>query len=225
MATEGDKILMRLETDATTFTRERKRFLWRSRETVLKILADRGITDTAPNLTVPFEEFEAWIGEDSELDIMNCMTMNVKKDSAEKTCVMWIPTAGVPDLARIATFAREESITNVLVVVCDGDIKHPAKGFVNDIIAFRVYFQLYTISELQYNIAEHCLVPQHTFATKHEIQSIKREYNITKTQFPKILRDDVMVRHLAAKQGDVLKIKRPSETAPGYYDFVYRVVT
>lgn len=210
------------------FASDRKKRLWKSREIILEILADRGITDTSPNLPVPFEEFEEWIGEDSEIDIMGCMNMEVKKvvgNIEEKTLVMWIMKAGGPDLEAIASSAKEKSITNVVIVVCDGDVKHPAKAFVDEIAKLRIYFQLYTLSELQYNVAKHRLVPEHTFVSKKEMRDIKREYNITKSQMPKILRDDAMVRHLAAKPGDVLKIKRPSETMPGYFDFSFRVVS
>ena len=235
MTSEYPKILSLLEKRSQTgsyiFTLQQKCLLWKARENILKILADRGITDTSPNGSVTFEEFIDWIGEDTEFDIMNYMTMTVKKNVVrkkveieEKTMVMWISKAGVPELESIASMAKLSDITNVLVVVCHSDVKHPAKTFVAGASKLHVHFQLYTLSELQYDVSTHRLVPKHEFATKQEIKAIKREYKVTKSQIPRIKADDVQVRHLAAQPGDVLKIKRPSETLPGYFDIYFRVV-
>lgn len=253
MAAEYPKILSRLAekkisesaTSSEVFTIAQKIRLWQSRENVLKILKDRGIKDTSPNASVPLQEFLDWIGEDSEHDTMNYMTMQVKKPlkgaksakgengtkgekpplPEEITLVMWIAKAGVPELESIANMAKLNDITNVIIVVCNADIKHPAKAFVAAITKLKVYFQLYTIAELQYHIADHYLVPKHTFATKKEIRDLKTEYCVSKAQLPKIASDDAMVRHLGARVGDVLKIKRPSETFKGYFDIAFRVVS
>lgn len=229
MTSEYPKILTRLENEknaeTNSFSIPQKRRIWKSREIILEILAERGITDTSPNGSVTFEDFVEWIGDDSEYDTMNNLSMTVASGTKDATLVVWITKAGVPDLESIAGSAKINDIVNVIAVVCHGDIKHPAKAFVLGAAKLQVYFQLYTLLELQYNISKHRLVPKHEFATKQEIKATKREYKITKAQFPKIQFDDVMVRHLAAKPGDVLKIKRPSETLPGYFDITFRVVT
>jgi len=62
-------------------------------------------------------------------------------------------------------------------------------------------------------ILEHELVPLHEILDEEETSLILKKYGITKEQLPKILKDDPVVKAIAAKEGQVLRINRRSRTA------------
>ncbi len=59
----------------------------------------------------------------------------------------------------------------------------------------------------------HVLIPEHIKLTEKEKEELFKKYNITIRELPKILSSDPAIRHLGAKEGDVIKIIRKSPTA------------
>ncbi len=72
-------------------------------------------------------------------------------------------------------------------------------------------------------ITSHRLVPKHTKMSEKAVKELLDKYNIVKSQLPKILSSDSVIKLLGAKTGDVIKIERPSPTK-GIAEY-YRVVT
>ncbi len=72
------------------------------------------------------------------------------------------------------------------------------------------------------DISKHELVPEHIVLSEEEANELLKKLNITKSQLPKILASDPMVKKIKAKPGDIIKIVRKSPTAGVYY--YYRVV-
>jgi len=60
---------------------------------------------------------------------------------------------------------------------------------------------------------EHELVPEHSKLSEKEAKDLLKKYNITIKEIPKILINDPAIIHLDVKEGDIIKIKRPSRTA------------
>lgn len=201
--------------------------LWKSRETILEILADRGYSDTNIHTSLTIDEFVNWIGEDGECVAMDAMTIIVEKQTKKgkiiKTMVSWIPKLGVPQLGALTHRMKMEDCQN-MIAVTHKEIKHQAHAFIASMTKMNIYIQVYTISELQFNISKHRLVPKHTLATKKEVKTLLEAYGVKKFDLHKILSTDPMVRHLGARKGDVLRIERDSETQPGYKDITYRCV-
>ena len=56
-------------------------------------------------------------------------------------------------------------------------------------------------------------MPLHEILDEEETSLILKKYGITKEQLPKILKDDPVVKAIAAKEGQVLRISRRSRTA------------
>lgn len=78
----------------------------------------------------------------------------------------------------------------------------------------KILVNIVSISELQFNIMEHNLVPKHTKITSDEIVQVKKDYNISdKSQFPKISRFELISRIIGMKPDDICKIIRPSPTS------------
>ncbi len=71
------------------------------------------------------------------------------------------------------------------------------------------------------DVSQHELVPDHTVLAGDEIDTVLEEYNIKKTDLPKIKRGDPALPEDAAV-GDVVRIERDSRTTDTAV--VYRLV-
>ncbi len=69
----------------------------------------------------------------------------------------------------------------------------------------------------------HELIPEHKKLNEKEAEEILKKYKIVKTQMPKISVADPALKGLDVKKGDIIEIKRKSETAGTalYYRVVY----
>ena len=85
-----------------------------------------------------------------------------------------------------------------------------------------ILVNIVSLSELQFNIMEHELVPKHTKLTSDETNKVKKDYNISdNSQFPKISRFELISRIIGMRPNDVCKIVRPSPTS--ITSVVYRI--
>jgi DNA-directed RNA polymerase subunit H (RpoH/RPB5) len=62
-------------------------------------------------------------------------------------------------------------------------------------------------------IKEHVLMPEHSKLNDKEKKELFEKYGVALKEMPKILITDPAIQKLAPKQGDVIKISRPSPTA------------
>ena len=73
-----------------------------------------------------------------------------------------------------------------------------------------------------FDLFGHNLVPKHVVADEEEVQLVLRYYGITRSQLPRIYRNDAAVKVLGGKTGQVIRIQRDSDTAGlSYY---YRLI-
>ncbi len=79
------------------------------------------------------------------------------------------------------------------------------------------------MKEEKFNILGHSLVPEHIKLTEEQVQEVTKRLNISLKQFPSISSGDPVVKKLEAVPGDLIKIKRKSDTV-GESEY-YRVVT
>ncbi|MCH7659214.1 MAG: DNA-directed RNA polymerase subunit H [Euryarchaeota archaeon] len=71
------------------------------------------------------------------------------------------------------------------------------------------------------DVSEHTLVPEHTLMDEEELQEVLTEYDIKRTDLPKIKRTDPALPD-EAEVGDVVRIVRDSRTADRAV--IYRLV-
>lgn len=65
----------------------------------------------------------------------------------------------------------------------------------------------------------HALQPKHTKLSEEEVDKILKKFNISLTQFPKILKKDPALPE-GCEKGDVIKIERKGDIAETYYRVV-----
>lgn len=85
-------------------------------------------------------------------------------------------------------------------------------------------YQVFFLSELQFNISHHSFVPKHELITDEaEIAALVTANQIkVKTQFPLIMKTDPMAKYLFAKTGNLIRITRNSQTSGVH--IIYRCV-
>ena len=69
------------------------------------------------------------------------------------------------------------------------------------------------MTNTQFDINKHVLVPKHTLLSEKEREQLLEQYNISFISLPKILRNDPAIKAINAKTGDIIKITRESPTA------------
>jgi DNA-directed RNA polymerase subunit H len=62
------------------------------------------------------------------------------------------------------------------------------------------------------DILEHEIVPNHKIITKEETEELLKKYSIKLVNLPRIFSDDPVIEMIGARYGDVVKIKRKSQT-------------
>ena len=65
----------------------------------------------------------------------------------------------------------------------------------------------------KFDIKKHTFVPEHKKLNQKETKDLFDKYGINFGNLPKILITDPAIEHLGVKQGDVIQIKRKSDTA------------
>ena len=71
------------------------------------------------------------------------------------------------------------------------------------------------------DVSQHELVPEHTLLDAEAVEEVLQEYNVSKTNLPKIKRSDPALPD-GAEPGDVVRIERDSRTTDRAV--VYRLV-
>lgn len=75
---------------------------------------------------------------------------------------------------------------------------------------------------MKINIQEHMLVPKHEIMTDSEIEDLRNSVDYDIENLPRIKKDDPIVKAIDAKEDNILRITRESETAGTFV--TYRIV-
>jgi len=79
--------------------------------------------------------------------------------------------------------------------------------------AYNQWRKTKTMSEGEFDIKKHVLVPEHVKVTEEEKLEILKQLEAKIKQMPKILSTDPAIQNLDVKVGDLVKIIRKSPTA------------
>ena len=91
-------------------------------------------------------------------------------------------------------------------------------------ISDNIYFTIFNIKQLAFNILDHELVPPHRILNTEETKIIAKQYNISRdSQWPEISRFDPVAMAIGLRPKEVCEILRPSKTAivTKYYRLCY----
>ncbi len=65
----------------------------------------------------------------------------------------------------------------------------------------------------KFDVIKHALVPKHSIISEKEKKELIEKYKLSLPNFPRILSADPAIQHLHAKEGDIIRIVRPSKTS------------
>ena len=204
--------------------------LFRSRKTLLNILAEKGYD------TSQYEKFGPW-----EIEAMivnqnkNALGMTLTKKEGDGKCVViyrlnklkqsinkFLENHFIAEDAEeyIADTVGAENIVIVLETV-NNPVFHEAA--LNMFHKHKISVSFFQAHSLVNNPSEHILVPKHELVAKEDIPELKKKLNIQSVSNLPFIRfhQDIQARLLGALPGDVIKITRPSPSAG--VETVYRV--
>lgn len=95
-----------------------------------------------------------------------------------------------------------------IMFITEVPLKHTDKVF--EIIKDTYKFEFFTFDDLVYNATKHFLVPKHKLLSKDEANAYLTNNNIKFDELSSILENDIQVRWLGAKPGDLILITRNS---------------
>jgi len=178
-----------------------ERSVEKSYATMREMLADRGedvssMSDLSPNDVAMMVASSSGV---FSIDVPSC---------GHRIIYNLHPSFKLVDVKKlIADDALPSGTRSITIVTQDKATRAGRKG-VEDVTSREVQF--YDISELQFNISRHELVPEHVpIRDETEIESLVKEYRVkTRFQFPLIAQSDPMARYLALKPGQLVRIKR-----------------
>lgn len=65
----------------------------------------------------------------------------------------------------------------------------------------------------KFDVTKHLLVPKHAVISEKEKKELTEKYKLSIPDFPRIMTTDPAIQHLKVKEGDIIKVTRPSKTA------------
>ena len=84
----------------------------------------------------------------------------------------------------------------------------------NTYLRDNIFFVIFNLKQLAFNILNHALVPPHRILSKEEDVAMRKKYNITSdSELPEISRFDPVAKAIGIRPKEVCEILRPSKTS------------
>lgn len=162
--------------------------------TIFEMLADRGFTKFPKKIESQYLE------EDTE---------SVFENDDTKVLVLYHPqdSVGVAFVKMCYQKLEEQNIKN-LIIVKWGKLTPTAKTTIDEMNDHNI--QVFDVEEISNNVTKHVLVPKHELLTKDETMTLLKKYRSVKTQLPRILKSDPVIRYYGWNKGDIVRIIRKS---------------
>ena len=192
--------------------------LFRIRKTCLKMLQKRGYVVDEEQLDMTKETFIQTWGENPTRDAMTILAE--KSDNETDQIFVFFPEdekVGVKPIKTYCDRMKEEGVHQAIIVVKQ-NITPFAKTALAE-VGHTYKIMHFRDSELLVDITEPRLVPQHEPLTDEAKKTLLQRYKLKDTQLPRIQASDPIARYYGLKQGQVVKIVRPSETAGRYVTY------
>ena len=198
--------------------------LYKSRNILLEILKMRGF-DTEDYANFSINEISK-MNTNQQLD----MIFEREKDGKKVYIKYWITRKlGISHVHEITDdlFHLETILTpadDLIILTKDKPNDSLHKIMQNLYKTDKIYFTIFGIKNLLYNILKHEMVPPHRIMEEDEIKPLLKKYNISnKDQLPEIDRFDPVAMLIGLRPGQIVEITRPSKIAISakYYRLCY----
>lgn len=170
------------------------------------------------------------VGEYDEFSIneIHAMSLNKQQDmllenteNGEKTYVKYHINSGlrpqnihdiIDDLYHLEQMLKP---SDALIIIAKDPPNDTLTNLLSQIYADdNIYVTILGISQLQFNVLDHEMVPNHRKMTDEEVADFKSKYNITNnSEIPTISRFDPVAKAISLRPNQICHIVRPSRTA------------
>lgn len=146
--------------------------------------------------------------------------------SKPKLIFIWIANEklGIAIVNKIADDMKKSHI-KTCIVITEKPPTPKARDQLKNLRSDSIYIDHFIFNSTLVFVPDHSLVPQHRICSHEEKQQILKSYCVQTNQLPQISHEDIMVKYLGAKKGNLLEILRRSETSDSEeYIPTYRIV-
>ena len=186
------------------------------------MLTDRGYD--VKNMSLTKEKFIEWAGKDDIRTNKEALAFTAKKEG-ENTYVAWSddPKLGTKITNILIEMEKEDAKRAIIAV--DLSVTPNTNGIITSLKVNGVFINYFTITELQFNVTKHVLVPKHVLCSEKEKLQVFKSYGIkSKDSLPHISANEAICKYYGALKGQLFKIIRDSNTQPGQKAISYRYV-
>lgn len=195
--------------------------IFRVRKTCLRMLSKRGyiVDDAALNMTT--DSFKTKFGDTPSRENLTILVEKVN-DSTDQLLVFFPEEekVGVKPIKTYCQRMKNDQIMHAIIVV-KVNLTPFAKTAIKEMTMRGFRVEYFRDAELLVDITEHKLVPEHVVLTQNQKLELLERYRLKPNQLPRIQISDPIARYYGLKNGEVVKIIRPSETAGRY--ITYRI--
>ena len=120
----------------------------------------------------------------------------------------------VEDLYHLESVLKPDSNDYLMIIAKDGANDTLTNLLIQLYASEKIFVNIVSLSELQFSIMDHSLVPRHEKLTPSETEEVKKTYNIVNNlDLPKISRFDPVARIIGLKPNEICRITRPCATS------------
>ena len=189
-------------------------YLYKSYNTVIQMLNDRG-HEVSNHEMKDIQQFIEAFDLDPEKPDFHELRQSMQISSifeGKNHIVVWIGSLSfsIRDVGRLRLL-MDNSDAKDAIIICYNQPKSQSKDAIKDLKRLGFNIEIFSESEMQYNVTHHEKVPKHELITDEEVSKIMEQYGITLQQFPRIRNTEKVARYFGARTGQVFKITRPCE--------------
>lgn len=187
--------------------------LFKSRQIYLQILKEQGY-DVSPYETFSINEVNLMVQNDQQDMLIKHPQTGHKIYVSYQVDKKAIRPQHIHDIID-DLFHLEKILTtqDMLTIIVKDSPNDTLTNLVMNIYAnSNIFINILYLDQLQFNVLEHSLVPEHKKLTHTESEEIKKKYNIRNSkELPEISRFDPPAQMLGMRPGDMCHIIRPSK--------------
>jgi DNA-directed RNA polymerase I, II, and III subunit RPABC1 len=113
----------------------------------------------------------------------------------------------IDEIQKFVNIMDKKKINHILIIYC-GNPTPAVKNVIDNMINIKKQIELFNVTDLQYNITKHYLVPQHVLLNDEEMKEFKIKYD---TLIPVILYSDPICKFYNFPKGSIIKIIRKNK--------------
>lgn len=124
----------------------------------------------------------------------------------------------IDTITRLYTTYKDTDVHRSIIIT-GGDVTPPVRAVIPKLATQGFLIEIFSTSELKFNLLKHRLVPLHIPLSMEEKTRILARYKCKASDFPRMGLDDPVAKYLGLEKGTMVKIVRDRETTTPYVSY------